>query len=101
VNLSIEHADVVEAASKSFWDACRVDLGRAVLSMQEPWREPMEEFEKVREAVRKGMRAAMETANKMQRGDLCVHDWSKFAAHPRGGYDRVCRRCGVHEKTDR
>jgi hypothetical protein len=57
--LAINHPDHVELASRAFWDACRVDLGRAVQSMQEAWRDPMEEFEKVREAIRKGMTLAL------------------------------------------
>jgi hypothetical protein len=54
----------------AFWEACRVDLGRAVNNMKEVWRDPMEEFENVREAVRKGMREALKVANKMQHEKL-------------------------------
>jgi hypothetical protein len=49
---------VVEEASKAFWNACRADLGDAVERCQEPWRDPVKEFEHVRDAVRKGIKAA-------------------------------------------
>lgn len=64
--LSIEHPDIIEAAAKVFWNECRVDLGKAVLACNDMWRDPVDEFEKVREAVRKGMRAAMKEATRMQ-----------------------------------
>lgn len=64
MRLSIEHPDIVEPASEAFWNECRVDLGRAVASVSEMGRDPVDEFESVRAAVRKGMSAAMKTANR-------------------------------------
>ena len=66
MKLSIEHPEIIEAASKAFWDSCRVDLGRAVANVSEMWRDPIEEFEAVRQAVRKGMTSAMKVAYEMQ-----------------------------------
>jgi hypothetical protein len=64
MKISIDHPDHVELASRVFWEACRVDLGRAVQSMRESWRDPMEEFENVRDAVRKGMAAALQEVSR-------------------------------------
>ena len=31
---------------------------------------------------------------------VCEHEWAPFVKHPEGGHDRVCKKCGVNQRSD-